>query len=134
MPTRCAHQAATCSVWCPCTAIPRRLPTQPEPGNELMSDVDRASYPANASGQAARRIRVMRFPAFGLALRVAAVGVVAVAGVGVAATSASAMPIECQRMSSWNQRAARHVDEATSYADWAFWYDLWVRTDQYLVE
>jgi hypothetical protein len=37
MPSRCARQVATSCVWCPCTAIPRRLPTLPERGHEADS-------------------------------------------------------------------------------------------------
>ncbi len=68
-----------------------------------------------------------------LALKVAIVGVVAAAGVGIAASPAVAMPIECYRIAYWNQRAATMMNQdGISFQDWNGWYDLWLNSERFL--
>jgi len=65
-----------------------------------------------------------------LALKVAVVGIVAVAGLGVAATPALAMPAECGTFRYWNARAAWWLNQdGLTFAQWNAWYDLWLQTE-----
>jgi hypothetical protein len=69
-----------------------------------------------------------------LALKVAVVGVVA-AGVGLVASPASAMPRDCSRMAYWNERAAMMMNvDGIGFEAWNGWYDIWLRTENYLDE
>jgi hypothetical protein len=69
-----------------------------------------------------------------LALKVAVVGVMA-AGVGLVASPAAAMSVDCSRMAYWNERAAMMMNaDGNTFAAWNGWYDIWLRTEKYLNE
>jgi Spy/CpxP family protein refolding chaperone len=65
----------------------------------------------------------------GLAIRLAAVGVVAAAGVAIAASPASAMEAECFDFAYWNHRSEQMLqDPSLTGAQWMGWFNLWVRS------
>jgi len=70
-----------------------------------------------------------------LALKVAVVSVMAAAGVGIAATPASAMPAECATFRYWNARSAWWLNQdGLTFAQWNGWYDLWLQTEDLIAE
>jgi hypothetical protein len=65
----------------------------------------------------------------GLAIRLAAVGAVAAAGVAIAASPAAAMEKECFTFAYWNHRAAIMLqDPNLTGAQWTGWFNLWVQS------
>ena len=68
-----------------------------------------------------------------VAVRLAVVGLVAMAGVGIAATPVLAMTPECQSYAYWNRRAAIMMNQdGITFAQWNGWYDLWLHTESLL--
>ena len=66
----------------------------------------------------------------GLALKAAVVGLVAIAGVGIAATPAAAVPKECSVFRYWNARSAWWLNQdGLTLEQWNGWYDLWLQTE-----
>jgi hypothetical protein len=65
-----------------------------------------------------------------LALKLGVVGVVAAAGVGIAATPASAMEKECFIAAYWSHRAAIMLQDTTLTGEqWLGWFELWNRAE-----
>jgi hypothetical protein len=64
-----------------------------------------------------------------LALKLAVVGVLAAASVGIAASPASAYPVECFGLNYWHLKAEMYLRSGSlSAQEVVTWYGHWVRT------